>query len=125
MAASPTTGSGLNNIYLADVNGDGKADLVTPNSAANTISILLGNGDGTFQPKSDFAAGAHPVAIAIADFNNDGKPDLAVADQYSNSLSILLNRGDGTFSSAINIVMPAGQYLANVLAAAFRWKWQT
>jgi uncharacterized repeat protein (TIGR01451 family) len=120
MAASPATGSGLNNIYLADVNGDGKADLVTPNSAANTISVLLGNGDGTFQPKSDYAVGANPVAITIADFNQDGKPDLAVANQsYSRYLSILLNRGDGTFSSATNIAMPPGQYPANVLAADF------
>ncbi len=101
--ASPATGVGPWDIVMGDLNGDGNADLVTPNSTANTVSVLLGNGDGTFQPKADYTVGTQPVALAIGDFNGDGKPDLAVVNLSSSSLSILLNNGDGTFPTTVSV----------------------
>jgi VCBS repeat protein/FG-GAP repeat protein len=91
---------------IADLNGDGKLDLATANFNSNDISVLLGNGDGTFQPPVNFSAGTAPVALAYADFNHDGKLDLATANNTSNDVSVLLGNGDGTFQPAVSY--PAG-----------------
>jgi uncharacterized repeat protein (TIGR01451 family) len=96
------TGVGPTAIATGDFNGDGKTDLVTVNSGANTVSVLLGNGDGTYRAKVDYAVGTQPASVVVADFNNDGKPDLAVVNTTSNNLSILLGNGDGTFQAAVN-----------------------
>ncbi len=86
---------------IADLNADGRPDLVTANSYSlgNTVSVLLGNGDGTFGTKTDFGTGSYPVAVAIADLNSDGRPDLAVANENPNTVSVLLGNGDGTFGT--------------------------
>jgi hypothetical protein len=76
------------------------------NQSSNTVSILLGNGDGTFQPKTDFATGTAPVAVAVSDFNGDGKLDLAMINSGANSLSILLGKGDGTFQAKTDTTLP-------------------
>jgi hypothetical protein len=105
---SPTefaTGSGVAmEIVVADFNGDGKPDLAVvngnyPNITGNTVSILLGNGDGTFQAHVDYPTGQAPTSLAIGDFNGDGKLDIAVTNQGDNTVSILLGNGDGTFKS--------------------------
>src|SRR5438128_5303223 len=83
---------------VADLNGDGHLDLVTANTSSGDVSVLLGNGDGTFQAARNFAAGAGPFGVAVGDFNGDGKLDLAVVNQRSGDVSILLGRGDGTFA---------------------------
>jgi hypothetical protein len=72
------------------------ADLVIANSSSNTVSVLLGNGDGTFTEAtgSPFATGKQPSAIVIADFDGDGNLDFAVANKGDNSISVF--RGDGT-----------------------------
>ena len=75
---------------MGDFNGDGKLDIAVAN-LSNSVSILLGNGDGSFAPKLDFSVGTTPQAIAVGDFNRDGKPDLVVANGGSQTLSILLN----------------------------------
>jgi hypothetical protein len=90
---------------VGDFNGDGKADLAVVNEGSNTVSILLGNGDGSFRPKTDFATGAQPWGITVGDFNGDGKLDLAVANRGSNSISILLGNGDGTFQPKTDIAL--------------------
>ena len=64
-----------------DFNRDGALDVVTANEGSNDVSILLGNGDGTFQAPRKFAAGAGPIAVTAGDFNGDGRLDLAVADR--------------------------------------------
>ncbi len=99
------TGSSPYSVAISDLNGDGKLDLVTAdagyNSAnryANTVSVLLGNGDGSFGVNTDYGAGSRPVSVAIADVNGDGNRDLAVANGDSNSVSVLLGNGDGTFA---------------------------
>jgi hypothetical protein len=65
-------------VALADLNGDGKLDAVTANYGGGSVSVLLGNGDGTFQPAQSFPAGAFASTVVVGDFNGDGKPDLAV-----------------------------------------------
>ena len=82
---------------LADVNGDGRPDLVTANRYKDTVSVLLGNGDGTFQPEQTFNVGAYPSSVTAADVNGDGRLDLVVTNKYGNSVSVLLGNGDGTF----------------------------
>jgi uncharacterized protein (TIGR03437 family) len=83
-------------IATGDFNGDGKLDLLVANYVANTISLLLGNGDGTFRPFTTLNANG-PTALAVGDFNGDGKLDLAVANANSSSVSIWLGNGNGTF----------------------------
>ena len=90
-------------VATGDFNGDGNTDLVTANATANTISVLLGNGDGTFRAKVDYSVGAQPVSLTVGDFNGDGKTDIAVANQSAKTLSILLGNGDGTFQAATGI----------------------
>ncbi len=90
--------------YIAegDFNGDGKADLVITNYGDNSVSVLLGNGDGTFQAPKTFPVGTHPGLVAVGDFNGDGKPDLAVSNVDSGTVSVLLGNGDGTFLPALD-----------------------
>jgi uncharacterized protein (TIGR03437 family) len=95
---------GFNPTYAAigDFNADGKADLAVANAGSGTISVLLGNGDGTFQAAVNHSAGSGPVSIAVGDFNGDGKADLAVTNSGSGNVSVLLGNGDGTFQAAVN-----------------------
>jgi hypothetical protein len=93
-------------VTVGDFNGDGKADLAVasyPDSGNGpySVTILLGNGDGTFVQVADNpATGNQPLSIVAGDFNGDGNLDLAVANSGSNTLSILLGNGDGTFTAA-------------------------
>ena len=89
-------------IAVADLNGDGKQDLVVTNASSGTIvgqsvTVLPGNGDGTFGIARTYTSGVNPQDIVIGDFNGDGKPDLAVANNSDATISILLGNGDGTF----------------------------
>jgi hypothetical protein len=94
-------------LALEDFNGDGNTDLAVANlgdgsTTAGSIGILLGNGDGTFQPQVTYAAGFNPGFVVVADFNGDGKADLAVASDVSaGSLCVLLGKGDGTFQAPL------------------------
>ena len=79
------------------------------------VSILLGNGDGTFQPAAQYLVGDEPYSIVAADFNHDGNLDLAVANRLSNYLSILMGNGDGTFQPATPTPpVPEGQPFVTV-----------
>ncbi len=100
--AKITTGLGANPVHMraADLNGDGKLDLVVANYNSGTVSVLIGNGDGTFQPPVDYTVGAKPRHVCIADFNHDGKPDIAVTLWGENKVAVLLGNGDGTFQAA-------------------------
>ena len=92
-------------VVEADINGDGRPDLVTLNTGDQTISILFGNGDGTFQPAISQPIGSTGKFMAVGDFNGDGKLDLAVANGSANTVSILLGNGDGTFQTAVPLAI--------------------
>jgi YD repeat-containing protein len=105
---SPATGTPvpfndgfLSAAVVGDFNGDGIPDLATVNGQSEKVSILLGNGDGTFTEASGspISYGDELDSIAVADFNGDGHLDIAVADWYDARLKILLGNGDGTFTS--------------------------
>ena len=85
---------------VGDFNGDGKLDIAIPQNTGNTVSVELGNGDGTFGTAVDYAVGSSPNFVLAADFNGDGKLDLAVTSGTDESVSVLLGNGDGTFQSA-------------------------
>jgi VCBS repeat protein len=102
-----------NNTYsvaVADVNGDGKADIFVANGnqqngSNGSVGVLLGNGNGTFQPAVTYDSGAaFADSVVVADVNGDGKPDIIVAntgtDNGDGSVGVLLGNGDGTFRAA-------------------------
>jgi hypothetical protein len=106
VSGEPTLPQFSNFVTTADLNGDGKLDLVFSNTCgtgctANTISIFLGNGDGTFQPGLSFTVGNNPQAVGVGDFNGDGLLDLAVTNSSDNTISILQQT---TFASLIRLV---------------------
>jgi hypothetical protein len=109
-----TEGFGASSVAIGDFNGDGDADVVVANQCSTSdcesggsVSVLLGNGNGTLQAAKTYASGGYmSLAVAVADFNKDGNLDLAVANQcqetscQNGSLGVLLGNGDGTFQSA-------------------------
>jgi len=111
-AVSYNTGPNPTSVAVADFNADGKLDLVVAtngNISNNTVSILLGNGDGTFQAHVDYQTGSsNPSSVAVGDFNGDGKLDLVVADLFSTDVRLLLGNGDGTFGTAASYAAGAG-----------------
>ena len=98
-------------------NNDTNADLVVTNSTDNTVSVLLGNGDGTFRAQNVFSTGKGPAGVATADFNGDAKADLAVTNQADSTVSILLGNGDGTFQTQSTLA--TGSSPLGIVAANF------
>ncbi|HEX4322708.1 MAG TPA: FG-GAP-like repeat-containing protein [Acidobacteriaceae bacterium] len=116
---TPATGTGPIAEVVGDFNRDGKADIATLNQSAATVTILLGNGDGTFAAVSSSpVTGSTPYAITAADFNGDGNLDLAVANgDGTGTLTILLGNGDGSFTAAASPV--AGEAPESIVAGDF------
>jgi hypothetical protein len=94
IAGNPTS------VTLADVNGDGNADLIATNFHSASVSVYLGNGNGTFQSPEIFGTGPSPRSVVVGDVNGDGRPDLIVSDQANATVAVLLGNGNGTFQAA-------------------------
>jgi hypothetical protein len=97
-------------VAVGDFNGDGHLDVVTADNLDGTLSVLLGNGDGTFGQGQTIQLGAstYPTAVAVADVNGDGIPDLAVTESGTNAVEVLLGTGDGTFQQTTPIPVDQG-----------------
>jgi hypothetical protein len=102
------TGVRPTGIAVGDFNGDGKLDVVTANTIDNTISVLMGRGDGTFQAPVNYTVGMHPVRIAVGALHGGTLPDLVVANNASNSVTVLLNNGNGTFRTGATVSTDTG-----------------
>ena len=108
--SSYSTGKDPIAVAIEDMNRDGRLDLVVANwdflgrwsfeeqTTLSSVSVLMGHGDGTFGPRSDFTIGGHPVGVAIADFDADGNPDVATPNSSGRRVSVLIGRGDGSFA---------------------------
>ena len=101
--ATYPTGSLPEYIAVADLNHDGVPDIVTADAGSNSISVLLGNKDGTYQPRKVYKVGntnANPDSVTLADLDGDGNLDAIVTGHDDNTVTILWGKGDGTFSSS-------------------------
>ena len=119
--ADLTTALGPVGVVVADFDRDGHADLAVTNynvGNGNSVTVLLGNGDGTFKPAQQYTVGHGPYGIVAADFNDDGLPDLAVVNHVDGNVSILLNTGNGSFQLSNTYAVGSGP--TAIVAADFK-----
>ena len=111
LGSSPGTfnvGYGPDSVAVAKLTGDGTPDIITANYGSDTVSVLLGNGQGDFSPDpyptpgftpGTFAVGYGPKSVAVADVNGDGTLDIITANYIASTVSVLLGNGSGAFSA--------------------------
>src|SRR5262245_53175545 len=121
-AVNYDVGSSVQGIAIADVNEDGNPDIISADECGDdpacrdgTVSVLLGIGDGSFEPRLTFAEGMFPLSVAVGDFDRDGHADLAIANPCgtdptcvsAGGVGIMLGNGDGTFQPVVNYACTA------------------
>jgi hypothetical protein len=104
-------------VTAADLNDDGRIELITANANDDTLTVLTNDGGGIFSSNASYIVGGYPTYVAVADVNGDGKLDLITANAASgaNSLTVLTNDGNGEF--VLDATLMVGSYPASVLAA--------
>lgn len=108
-AAYPT-GSAPDGVAVGDLNGDGVPDIVTVDSASNSMSVFIGNKDGTYQPRKVYPVGRNPSDVALVDLDHDGNLDAIVTNNDDNTVTIWWGKGDGTFSSSTLLPTSSGPH---------------
>lgn len=111
--------SGPLSLAVADVNGDGYLDLLTANSTADAVGVMLGTGQGSFRAVTPYAVGpnSRPFAVAVADVNGDGKLDVLTANSGTGTAGVLLGTGTGSFNTVrTSSTGPASQPLGLAVA---------
>jgi len=101
-------------VAVGDFNHDGKLDMVVTNASDSSVSVLLGNGNGTFKPQTVIAVDGRPLAVVVGDFNGDGVLDIAA---LTTDIFVLLGNGDGTFR--VGGMFPVGQLPTSSTVADF------
>jgi FG-GAP-like repeat/Abnormal spindle-like microcephaly-assoc'd, ASPM-SPD-2-Hydin len=111
---------------LADLRGNGDLDLIVPSEDSNVVNVLLGNGDGTFQPFVSYPTSFPSVTgVTVGDFNGDKKLDLGVADfetvheGFAANLDVLLGTGDGTFEAPISTPLVPDEVTSSIVSGDF------
>ena len=115
--ATYVVGSGSYSVTSADLNGDGKLDLICANRGDNTLTILTNNGSGIFGSNATINVGVHPMSVTAADLNGNGKLDLISVNEGANTLSIFTNNGNGILMSnaTLNVdTAPVGVVAADI-----------
>ena len=110
LASSPTVGLSPESVVAADVNGDGKPDLISANYNAATLSVVTNNGSGGFATAATVSVGSGPIAVTAADVNGDSKLDLISANRLDNTLSVRTNSGSGAFVAAATLSVGINPY---------------
>jgi hypothetical protein len=113
--ATLIVGTGPTIIVAADVNGDGKPDLISANQTDNTLTVLTNNGSGGFGFDATLPVGSKPLGLIAADVNGDGRLDLVCANNGTNTLTVLTNNGSGIFGS--NATVTVGNLPYSIAAA--------
>jgi hypothetical protein len=111
-AQSLGANSGPSAIAIADLNGDGHPDAIVANELAATVSVLLGQGDGTFSPRVDHATASGSVALVTGDLDGNGRVDVVVASPFAGVVSVLLGKGDGGFLPRVDRASAAPRAVA-------------
>jgi len=96
------TGTNPYAVVVGDFRGSGRKDLAVINYGSSTVSVLLGNGNGTFATKVDYTTGTNPTAAAVSDLRGIGRKDLVITNYGSNTVSVLLGSGTGTFATKVD-----------------------
>ena len=112
-------GTFVRSVTAADVNGDGKPDLISVRGNPSFLYVWTNSGGGSFVSKASYAVGGFPYQVIAADVNNDGKPDLITANNNGNSLTVLTNDGSGGFALSATLPLAANNQTRSVAAADF------
>ncbi len=95
-------------VAVGDFYGDGHLDFVTANSGSNNVTVVRGNGDGTFRSAVSYGTDTAPVSVAVADMNGDGRLDIITANNGGDDVSILFQNPDGSYPINSPLIFPAG-----------------
>ncbi|MDZ8078188.1 MAG: DUF4347 domain-containing protein [Nostoc sp. DcaGUA01] len=113
-ASNFDVGSDARSVTVGDFNKDGNSDLAVANYSLDKVSVLLGNGSGSFGATTSFSVGSSPASVTVGDFNNDNNSDLAVANYGLDKVSLLLGDGNGGFGAATSFSVGKNPYSVTV-----------